>query len=126
MSDASLLAKVEAVARQYDELQAEAALPETSTDPAAIRRLGKELSRLEPVVTAYRQLTEVTDQLAGAREIRDQETDEEIRAMARDEIAQLETKESELLAVLKVLLLPRDPSDEKDVIVEIRQGAGGD
>ena len=71
MSDASLLAKVEAVARQYDELQAEASLPETSTDPAAIRRLGKELSRLEPVVSAYRELTETTDELAGAREMRD-------------------------------------------------------
>jgi peptide chain release factor 1 len=126
MSDASLLAKVEAVARQYDELQAEASLPETSTDVAAIRRLGKELSRLEPVVTAYRELTQTTDELAGAREMRDSETDEEIRAMARDEVAKLEEREAQLLAVLKVLLLPRDPSDEKDVIVEIRQGAGGD
>jgi peptide chain release factor 1 len=126
VSDVNLLAKVEAVARQYDELQAQAALPETSTDVAAIRRLGKELSRLEPVVNAYRELIETTDELAGAREMRDTETDEEIRAMARDEVARLEEREAQLLAVLKVLLLPRDPADEKDVMVEIRQGAGGD
>ncbi|MGH2513435.1 MAG: peptide chain release factor 1 [Candidatus Limnocylindrales bacterium] len=126
MSDANLLAKLEAVARQYDDLQDEAAQPETSTDPAAIRRLGRELSRLEPVVSAYRELSETTVELDGAREMRDSETDEELRSMARDEIARLETKEDRLVAALKLLLLPRDPSDEKDVIVEIRQGAGGD
>jgi peptide chain release factor 1 len=126
MSDASLLAKLEAVARQYDELQAELALPETSTDPGAIRRLGRELSRLEPVVTAYRELSLTSDELAGAREIRDSETDEELRAMARDEILRLELREDELVAALKLLLLPRDPADDKDVILEIRQGAGGD
>ena len=126
MSDASLMTKLEAVARQFDELQAELALPETSTDPAAIRRLGRELSRLEPVVTAYRELSLTSDELAGAREMRDSETDEEIRAMARDEIVRLEAKEEGLVAALKLLLLPRDPADDKDVILEIRQGAGGD
>ena len=126
MSDASLLTKLEAVAGQYDDLQAEAALPETSTDPAAIRRLGKELSRLEPVVSAYRELAVTTTELAGAREMRDSESDDEMRTMARDEVVRLEAREEALVAALKVLLLPRDPSDEKDVIVEIRQGAGGD
>ncbi len=126
MSDAGLLSRLEAVAHQYDELQAEASLPETSTDPAAIRRLGKELSRLEPVVSAYRELVETTDELAGAREMRDSDTDEELRAMARDEVSRLEDRETGLVAALKLLLLPRDPSDEKDVILEIRQGAGGD
>jgi peptide chain release factor 1 len=126
MSDANLLTKLEAVARQYDELQAELALPETSTDPAAIRRLGRELSRLEPVVTAYRELSLTSDELAGAREMRDSETDEELRAMARDEIVRLEANEEALVAALKLLLLPRDPADDKDVILEVRQGAGGD
>ncbi|MFI5198880.1 MAG: PCRF domain-containing protein, partial [Candidatus Limnocylindrales bacterium] len=126
MSDAGLLSRLEAVAHQYDELQAEASLPETSTDPAAIRRLGKELSRLEPVVSAYRELVETTDERAGAREMRDSDTDEELRAMARDEVTRLEDRETGLVAALKLLLLPRDPADEKDVILEIRQGAGGD
>ena len=78
-------------------------------------------------MSAYRELIETTDELAGAREMRDSETDDEMRAMARDEVARLEDRETQLLVdALKVLLLPRDPSDEKDVIVEIRQGAGGD
>jgi peptide chain release factor 1 len=126
MSDENLLANVEVVAHQYDELQAQAALPETSTDPAAIRRLGKELSRLEPVVSAYRQLIGITTELSGAREMRESETEEELRAMAREEVNRLETKEEQLVAALKLLLLPRDPADEKDVILEIRQGAGGE
>ena len=72
MSD--LDAKLAEIARQYDELQAELARPETSTDPAAIRRLGQELARLEPVVEAYRRLEATRAELAGARELRDRPT----------------------------------------------------
>ena len=111
MSD--LDAKLAEIAGQYDELQAELARPETSTDPAAIRRLGQELSRLEPVVEAFRRLEATRAELAGARELRDgAEADEEMRAMARDEIDRLEADETRLLEELKVLLLPRDPNDE--------------
>ena len=102
----------------------------TATDPAAIRRLGKELARLEPVVAAYRRLEETRAELAGARELRDGAgngtADEELRELARDEVERLEGDEERLLGDLKVLLLPRDPNDERDVIVEIRAGAGGD
>ena len=125
MSD--LDAKLAEVARQYDELQAELARPETSTDPSAIRRLGQELSRLEPVVEAFRRLEATRAELAGARELRDaSDADDEMRAMARDEIERLEADETRLLEELKVLLLPRDPNDGRDVIMEIRGGAGGD
>ena len=125
MSD--LDAKLAEVARQYDEIQADLSLPETSTDPAAIRRLGQELSRLEPVVEAFRRLEATRAELAGARELRDaSEADDEMRAMARDEIERLEADETRLLEELKVLLLPRDPNDDRDVIMEIRGGAGGD
>ena len=72
MSD--LDAKLAEVARQYDDLQAELARPETSTDPSAIRRLGQELSRLEPVVEAFRRLEATRDRAAGARELRDRPT----------------------------------------------------
>jgi peptide chain release factor 1 len=114
------------VARQYDDLQAELAQPETSRDPNAIRRLGKELARLEPTVAAFRRLQATRAELAGAREVRDGEADEEMRAMARDEIQRLEADEARLLDELKVLLLPRDPNDDRNVIMEIRAGAGGD
>jgi peptide chain release factor 1 len=120
-------AKLADVARQYDEIQAELARPETSTDPAAIRRLGQELSRLEPTVAAFRRLEATRAELAGARELRDAgDAGDELRAMARDEIDRLEADETRLLEELKVLLLPRDPNDSRDVIVEIRGGAGGE
>ena len=119
-------AKLAEVADQYDDLQAQFSLPETSSDPDALRRLGRELARLEPVVAAYRELEEARRELQGARELRDAETDEDKRAMARDEIDRLEALEERLLADLHVLLLPRDPNDDRDVILEIRAGAGGD
>jgi peptide chain release factor 1 len=119
-------AKLAEVADQYDDLQAQFALPETTSDPDAMRRLGRELARLEPVVAAYRQLEDARRELEGARELRDAETDDDMRAMARDEIDRLEGLEERLLANLRVLLLPRDPNDDRDVILEIRAGAGGD
>jgi peptide chain release factor 1 len=119
-------AKLAEVADQYDDLQAQFSLPETSADPDALRRLGRELARLEPVVAAYRQLEEARRELSGAREMRDAEADDELRQMARDEVERLEVLEARLLADLRVLLLPRDPNDDRDVILEIRAGAGGE
>ena len=115
----------EVVAR-YDAIQTELARPETASDPDAIRRLGQELARLEPVVSAVRQLETTRAELAGAREMRDGESDEELRAMARDEVDRLEADETRLIDELKVLLLPRDPADDGNVILEIRAGAGGE
>jgi peptide chain release factor 1 len=117
--------KLAAVAAQYDELQAELARPETSTDPDALRRLGKELARLEPIVSAYRDLEGIRAGLAGARQMRDQESEAELRELARDEVEALTEQEEAIVERLRLLLLPRDPNDERDVIVEIRAGAGG-
>jgi peptide chain release factor 1 len=119
-------AKLDEVARQYDELQAELIKPETSTDPAAMRRLGREMARLEPVVEAHRKLAATRAELAGARELRDTAGDDELRAMAREEVTSLEATEASLLDSLTVLLLPRDPADDGNVILEIRAGAGGE
>src|SRR3990172_1938705 len=122
----ALDSKLAEVAHQYDDVQAQLALPETSADIDAIRRLGRELARLEPVVEAYRRLLDTRSELAGAREMRDAEGDEELRTMARDEVDRLEATETRLVEELKVLLLPRDPAEEGKVIVEIRAGAGGE
>jgi peptide chain release factor 1 len=125
MSD--LDAKLAEIAAQYDAVQAELSRPEVSADPGEIRRLGKELSRLEPTVEAFRRLEATRAELAGARELRDAaDADDEMGAMARDEITRLEADETRLIEDLKVLLLPRDPNDDRDVIMEIRAGAGGD
>jgi peptide chain release factor 1 len=119
-------AKLAGLARQYDEVGRQLGTSEVLTDPAQLKRLGRELARLEPVVAAYRELGDVRTQLAGAREMRDAETDDEMRAMARDEIAALEARETALIEDLKVSLIPRDPNDDRNVIVEIRAGAGGE
>jgi peptide chain release factor 1 len=118
--------KLEEIARQYDGLQADLARAASDADATELRRLGKELARLEPVVAAFRRLKDVREELAGARELRDQEGDEALRAYAREEVARLEAAEAEHVGALKVLLLPRDPADEGDVIMEIRAGAGGE
>jgi peptide chain release factor 1 len=125
MSD--LDGKLAEVAAQYDDLQATLARPEVVSDPDEIRRIGRELARLEPVVAAFRQLEETRREAAGARELRDAaDGDDDIRAMARDELDRLEVREASLVEDLKVLLLPRDPNDDRDVILEVRAGAGGE
>ncbi|HET9521994.1 MAG TPA: peptide chain release factor 1 [Candidatus Limnocylindrales bacterium] len=120
-------AKLADVARQYDDLQAELSLPENSSDPDAIRRLGQEMARLGPVVAAFRRLEATRAELAGAREVRDAgDGDDELKAMAGEEIDRLSADETRLIDELRILLLPRDPNDARDVIMEIRAGAGGD
>ena len=113
------------IAAQYDAMNAELLKPETAADPAALKRLGKELAQIEPVVIAWRDVQEIRKELAEALEMRDS-GDEEIHDMAQDEVRKLETRETELVGSLHVLLLPRDPNDEKSVILEIRAGTGGD
>ena len=125
MSD--LDAKLAEVARQYDEIQAELSLPETSTDPAAIRRLGQELSRSSRSSRrsgGWRRRGPSWPARASCATPPTPTT--RCAAMAREEIDRLEADETRLLDELKVLLLPRDPNDGRDVIMEIRGGAGGE
>ena len=110
---------------QYEALNAELALPETGTDPVALKRIGKELSQLEPVVEAWRELKAARKELAEAVEMRDS-GDAEMHDMAQEEVRNLEARETELVELLRLQLLPRDPNDEKNVILEIRAGTGGD
>jgi peptide chain release factor 1 len=126
MPDTSLDSKLEDLARQYDDVTTQLGTPEVHADPDQLRTLGRELARLEPVVAAYRELNEVRDELVGARQMREHETDDAMKAMIHDEIATLEGRETALVEDLKVSLLPRDPNDDRNVIVEIRAGAGGE
>ena len=118
-------AKLVQIATQYDALQAELARPETGSDPAALKRLGKELSQLDAVVAAWRELLVIRKGLAEALEMRDL-GDDDMHDMAQDEVRNLEAREADLVDQLRVLLLPRDPNDEKNVILEIRAGTGGE
>jgi peptide chain release factor 1 len=124
---AGLDARLRDVVSQYDDVQARLATPEVSRDPDQLRTLGRELSRLQPVVEAFQSLEATRAELAGARGMRESgDADPEMKAMVADEIDRLTADEDRLLEELKVLLLPRDPNDDRDVILEIRAGAGGD
>ena len=120
-------ARLREVVSQYDDVQAKLATPEVSRDPDQLRTLGREMARLEPVVQAFQALEATRQELAGAREMRDgADADPEMKAMVADEIARLTAEEDRLLEEMKVLLLPRDPNDDRDVILEVRAGAGGE
>src|SRR5919198_776537 len=122
----ALDAKLADVARQYDGVSADLARPEVTSDPDQLRRLGRELARLEPVVQAYRSLLAIRHELQGARQLRDAGSDEELRTLARDEVTTLEGREAALTEELRMLLVPRDPNDERNVILEVRAGTGGE
>jgi peptide chain release factor 1 len=115
--------RLDALEERLSEIEAEWARPEIASDPDRQRDLGREQAQIEPVVDTYRQLRAAREQLRSAREA---ETDPELRELAREEIEQATAEEEQLIARLRVLLLPRDPYDDKNVIVEIRAGTGGE
>jgi len=100
--------------------------PAVSSDPARVRAITRELSGLEELVAKFREYKATRDALEKTRALARDETDEELRALARDEVAHLEAEETRLWQELRVLLLPKDPRDDKDVFVEIRAGTGGE
>ncbi len=116
--------KLEEVAKRYEEITERLSSPELT--PKDIQELSKERARLDPVVAAYHDVVARKKELADNRTLLVEEKDEELRAMAKEEIARLEPEVFAIEDRLKVLLLPRDPLDEKDIIIEIRAGTGGD
>ena len=119
----NLMEKLEALAARYDELQTRLSQPETVADMDNFRRLMKEHADMEELMAAYREYRATVDNLAGAREMLE---DADLREMAKEEIAQLESRKEELEKRLQLLLLPKDPNDERNVILEIRAGTGGE
>jgi len=100
--------------------------PEVIADNNRWRSLMKEHSDLTPVIDAYREYNRVTESLEEAKELLNESSDEDLRQLAKEEIKDAQIALEEISAQLKVLLLPKDPNDDKNVIVEIRGGAGGD
>jgi peptide chain release factor 1 len=109
--------------QRYEELSAQLSLPEVVNDREKYQQAGKALSNLETPVMKFRELKQVRQALAEARSLL---VDPEMRVMAEEEIASLAPREPALEEEIKVLLLPKDPNDEKNVILEIRAGTGGD
>ena len=118
-----LFQQLEGVVAQHGELVEKLFAP--GLQPREMQELNKERARLEPFVTAYSELKALRGELEGARPLL-VDKDDEMRAMAKEDIARLEPQIEALEERLKVLLLPRDPLDDKNVILEIRAGTGGD
>jgi peptide chain release factor 1 len=117
--------KLTTVESQYDELMARLGTPEVQSDAAEYRKAAKALAELEPLVQVYREYKSVQKDLEGARELA-RGTDADLRDLAREELKTLEGREDAILQSLKLLLVPKDPNDAKNVILEIRAGTGGD
>jgi len=117
--------RLEQMEQRYNEMQAQFSLPEVLNDHEKYSKTAKSLREIETPVEKYRELKQVRQGLADARAML-AESDADLRAMAQEEIAALEPRGQALEEELKVLLLPKDPNDEKNVILEIRAGTGGD
>ena len=118
--------KLAAVETRYDELNELMARPDVATDHVRLQQVAREQRELEDIVAAYRAYKEVERQIAGAQALLDDSGDPELRELAQEELEQLRQRRDELDERIKLLLLPRDPNDAKNVIFEIRQGEGGD
>ena len=114
------------IERQHDELRAIQADPEVAVDPVRSREVAQRLAELIPVVEASRAWSGVLHDLEGAREVLAEADDEEMRELARAEVDDLEARAEDLEQRLKVLLLPEDPDDRRNVVLEVRAGTGGE
>jgi peptide chain release factor 1 len=122
----SLEDRLEEVEHRLIEIEAEWATPEVSADPDRSRKLGQEHAQLAPIVRDYRKLREAREQLAAARHERETETDPEFHALTQEVIGELEQQEAALVEALRLQLLPKDPNDDRNVIIEMRAGTGGE
>ena len=120
-----MLDKLASVEARYDEMMTRLADPMVQSDPNEFKRLSKAASEIQELNGKSHEYRAVLKDLAGARELA-AGADADMASLAEEEVTQLEQREAALLAEIKVLLLPKDPNDEKNVLVEIRAGTGGD
>ena len=118
--------KLEAVVTRYDELTHQLADPTIYDRQEEFKKVSSERSSLEDIVEAYKEYKKLKENVAQAKDMVVNESDPELKEMAREELNEGEARMTELEEELKVLLLPKDPLDDKDVMIEIRAGAGGD
>ena len=111
---------------RYEEMMNQLSEPDVANDPERFKRLMKEQSDLTPIVEAYKEYKQCKQNVEDSLAMLDEESDEEMRELAKEELNESKARIEELEQELKVLLIPKDPNDDKNVIVEIRAGAGGD
>ena len=118
--------KLDTLLLRYEDISRELASPEVVSDQTRFRNLMKEQSDLTPIVETYTEYKQVMDTVEESRQILEEESDEEMRELAREEFYDGKKRLEELDQKIRILLIPKDPNDEKNVIFEIRAGAGGD
>ena len=118
--------RLDQIEKRYDELTQALASPEIVTDSAKYQKTAKAHSEIAAIVEKYREYKDLTKGIAESKAVLADEKDPEMRAYAHEELQKLEQRVSTVEEELKVLLLPKDPNDEKNVVLEIRAGTGGD
>jgi peptide chain release factor 1 len=118
--------KLAQIEQRYEELTGQLASTEVASDSARLQRLARQHAELSTIVGKYREWKQISSGLREAQQVLHETDDAEMKALARDEIRQLEQRKDAVERELKILLLPKDPNDEKNVILEIRAGTGGD
>ncbi len=126
MSKNMILDRLKGVFDRYKEVERLLSDPSVASDQENYVRLNKEYKNLEPIIAAYREYKNITENIESSKALLSEEDDEEMRQMAKDEIESLSARKRELEEDIKILLLPKDPEDDKNAIVEIRAGTGGD
>ena len=121
-----MFTKLEDVEKRYEQLQDASQRPGVADDQKKFRNLMKEIAGLEEIVTTYREYKRIKAEVDGNKQLLETESDEEMRQLSKDDLAELEPKLNKLAEDLKILLLPRDPNDDKNIFLELRAGAGGD
>ena len=118
--------RLEDTVNRYEDITAELGNPDVVNDQEKFRKLMKEQSSLAPLIETYTESKNCKKNIADSLAILDDETDEELKEMAKEELNESKARVEELEHELKILLLPKDPNDDKDIVVEIRAGAGGE
>ena len=118
--------KLEDLLHHYEELMNTLSEPDVANDPNRFRKLMKEQSDLQPILEAYKEYKQCKQNIEDSLAMLEEENDEEMRELAKEELNESKDRLAELEQELKILLLPKDPNDDKNVIVEIRAGAGGE
>lgn len=122
-----MFSKIEIFEKRYKELTEKTYDPNVATDPKRYQKIMQEIKHIEPIVLKYREYTKAEENINDAKEmLDDKDADSEIKEMALEELDDSRNKLEEITEELKILLLPKDPNDDRNVIVEIRGGAGGD
>ena len=118
--------KLEDLLIRYEEIMGELQEPDVVNDQSRFRKLMKEQNDLTPIVEAYKEYKNCKQNIEDSLSLLEEESDEEMKELAKEELSESKKRVEELEQELKILLLPKDPNDDKNVIVEIRAGAGGD